>query len=60
MRGQGGSGAGDVFNISVNIASDGSTNSSGDSQAKDIANHIAVTVKNVLIAEKRNGGLLAR
>jgi lambda family phage tail tape measure protein len=60
MRGQGGSGGGDVFNISVNIASDGSTNSSGDSKAKDIANHIAVTVKNVLSAEKRNGGLLAR
>lgn len=59
MRGASEAG-GDVFNIAVNVSSDGSSKTTGDATGRELANQIAIVVKNVLVAEKRNGGLLVR
>lgn len=58
-------GAANISNITVNIASDGSTNASGstggDSQQQlDIGRAIAQAVKEELQRQKRSGGILSR
>ena len=53
---QGGSGAGDVFNISVNIAEGGTTSTAG--QGQDLGRAISSAVRQELLNQKRAGGLL--
>jgi lambda family phage tail tape measure protein len=53
---QGGSGAGDVFNISVNVAEGGTTSTSG--QGQDLGRAISSAVRQELLNQKRAGGLL--
>jgi hypothetical protein len=58
-------GAGNISNITVNVASDGSTNVSGttagDSQQQmDIGRAIAQAVKEELHRQRRSGGILSR
>ena len=53
---QGGSGAGDVFNISVNVAEGGTTSTSG--QGQDLGRAISSAVRQELLNHKRAGGLL--
>ena len=53
---QGGSGAGDVFNISVNVAEGGTTSTAG--QGQDLGNAISSAVRQELLNQKRAGGLL--
>jgi lambda family phage tail tape measure protein len=53
---QGGSGAGDVFNISVNVAEGGTTSTAG--QGQDLGRAISSAVRQELLNQKRAGGLL--
>jgi hypothetical protein len=53
---QGGSGAGDVFNISVNVAEGGTTSPAG--QGQDLGRAISSAVRQELLNQKRAGGLL--
>jgi lambda family phage tail tape measure protein len=53
---QGRSGAGDVFNISVNVAEGGTTSTAG--QGQDLGRAISSAVRQELLNQKRAGGLL--
>jgi lambda family phage tail tape measure protein len=53
---QGGSGGGDVFNISVNVAEGGTTSTAG--QGQDLGRAISSAVRQELLNQKRAGGLL--
>ena len=60
ISGQAVGGGGDVYNISVSVASDGSAKTGGDANGRDIATKLAAAVKTQIMIEKRSGGLLAQ
>ena len=54
-----GAGGGDVFNISIQVASDGSTQATGNQDGAALGKAIAAAVRAEMINQKRPGGLLA-
>lgn len=54
----GGTGGGDVFNISVNVSDAGAATSGDNAGGRDLGKAVANAVRQELLAQKRAGGLL--